>query len=96
MVPAILMIKLWEACSDCKIRIRTTKYIQSTLASCEGVDDKCQNKSGFLCEGLELSDYALCFKSIHGVSSKISAAKTTREFLTSENISTVNLRRRLC
>ena len=54
MVPAILMIKLWEACSDSKIRKRTTKYIQNTLASFEGVEEKCQMKAAFLSAGLEL------------------------------------------
>lgn len=54
MVPAILMIKLWEACSDSKISKRTTKYIQNTLASFEGVEEKCQTKAAFLSAGLEL------------------------------------------
>jgi hypothetical protein len=54
MVSAILMIKLWEACSDSKIGIRTMKYIQNTLASFEGDDDKCQTKAAFLNAGLEL------------------------------------------
>jgi hypothetical protein len=88
------MIKLWEACSDCKIRIRITKYIQSTLASFEGNDDKCQTKVAFLSAGLELSDCALCFKSIHGVLSKVPAVKPSTECFISENISTVILRRR--
>lgn len=48
MVPAILMIKLWEACSDFKIRKRTI------LASFEGVEEKCQTKAAFLSAGLEL------------------------------------------
>jgi len=54
MLPAILMIKLWEACSDSKIRKRTTKYIQNTVASFEEADDKCQKKAAFFSAGLEL------------------------------------------
>jgi hypothetical protein len=48
------MIKLWEACSDYKIRKITTKYIQNTVASFEGADDKCPTKAAFLSAGLEL------------------------------------------
>jgi len=42
------------------------------------------------------TDCALSFKSIHGVFSKVAAAKPTTELRISENISTVNLRRRRC
>ena len=42
------------------------------------------------------SDCALSFKSIHGVFSKVAAVKPTTELCISENISTVNLRRRRC
>lgn len=42
------------------------------------------------------SDCGLSFKSIHGVFSKIAAAKPTTELCITENISTVNLRRRRC
>jgi len=54
MVPAILMVKLWEACSESKICKITTKYIQNTLASFEGADDKWQTKAAFLRAGLKL------------------------------------------
>jgi len=41
----------------------------------------------------ETSDCALSFKSIHGVFSKVGAAKPKTELCISENTSTVNLRR---